>query len=228
MGYNMNTDQFTGRTQAYVKARPSYPNEAMEYIYNLAPPNAVFADVGAGTGKFTELLARYGNEILAVEPNNDMREQLILTLAPFPNTKIFDGTAEVTKLPDKSVDIIVCAQSLNKFDIEAFRVECQRISKSNPFVITLWNNEQGEKYGNYSKSTNALYKNPIIREFPNPVYYTRDNWVMYHTSMAGVPMEFEQGHEAYMAKFIEIFDRDNVDGVYRHDFVTVVYSEKLD
>jgi 16S rRNA A1518/A1519 N6-dimethyltransferase RsmA/KsgA/DIM1 with predicted DNA glycosylase/AP lyase activity len=85
----MITEQFTGRAQAYVKARPGYPDEAMEYIYNLSPQGAVFADIGAGTGKFTELLARYENEIFAIEPNADMREQLVITLAPFPNTKIF-------------------------------------------------------------------------------------------------------------------------------------------
>ena len=50
----MNTEAFTGRAQAYMKARPSYPDEAMEYIYGLAPMGAVFADIGAGTGKFTK------------------------------------------------------------------------------------------------------------------------------------------------------------------------------
>ena len=223
----MNTEAFTGRAQAYAKARPGYPDEAMEYIRTLVPPNAVFADIGAGTGKFTELLSRYGNEIFAVEPNDDMRKQLVITLAPFPNTKILDGTAEATKLTDKSVDVITCAQALNKFDIKSFRTECERISKSDPFIITLFNYQQGEGYANYQKSTGALYRNPIIREFPNPVYFTRDKWVLFHSSMSGVPMKTDAGHEAYMAKFLEIFDRDNVDGILRYDLITRVYSEKL-
>ena len=93
----MNTDAFTNRAQAYTKARPGYPDEAIEYIRTLVPQRAIFADVGAGTGKFTELIARHGYEVFAVEPNADMLEQLAITLAPFPNTKIFDGTAEATK-----------------------------------------------------------------------------------------------------------------------------------
>ena len=92
----MKTEAFTGRAKAYAEVRPGYPNEAIEYIYNLAPKKAIFADVGAGTGKFTELLARYGNEIFAVEPNEDMREQLAITLSLCPNAKIVDGTAENT------------------------------------------------------------------------------------------------------------------------------------
>ncbi|MDR0294063.1 MAG: hypothetical protein LBH95_07930 [Oscillospiraceae bacterium] len=49
----MNTDLFTGKAQAYASARPGYPDKAMAYIRSLCPPGAVFADIGAGTGKFT-------------------------------------------------------------------------------------------------------------------------------------------------------------------------------
>jgi len=223
----MITEQFTGRAQAYAKARPGYPQEAVEYIYKLAPPNAVFADIGAGTGKFTELLARYGNEIFAVEPNADMREQLIITLSQFSTIKIFDGTAEVTKLPDKSVDVIISAQALSKFDGDAFRVECLRIGKTNPIVISLFNYEH-EGLGNYEKPINALYKNPVVREFPNPVYFTREKWLLYHASMAGVPMkESDAGYEEYTAELNKIFDRDSVDGILKQNLITKVYSERL-
>ena len=70
----INTNGFTGKAQAYAEARPGYPDEAIEYICSLAPKNAVFADIGAGTGKFTSLIARSGNKIFAIEPNEDMRE----------------------------------------------------------------------------------------------------------------------------------------------------------
>ena len=53
----MNTEAFTGKAQAYTNARPGYPDEATEYICSLVKPDAVFADVGAGTGKFTSLIA---------------------------------------------------------------------------------------------------------------------------------------------------------------------------
>ena len=123
----MNIEAFTGRAQAYVKARPGYPDEAIEYISTLVPPNAVFADIGAGTGIFTELIAKYGYEVFAVEPNADMREQLAITLAPFPKTHIAYGTAETTTLADDSVDVITNAQALNRFDLDLFRAECLRL-----------------------------------------------------------------------------------------------------
>ncbi|MCL2507640.1 MAG: class I SAM-dependent methyltransferase [Oscillospiraceae bacterium] len=225
----MNTEAFTGRAYAYVKARPGYPDEAMEYIYKLAPMGAVFADIGAGTGKFTELLALYGNEIFAVEPNADMRGQLVIALSHFPNTKIFDGTAEATKLPDNSVDVITCAQALNKFDLDMFRMECQRIGKSNPIVVSLYNQTPGknESASRYNKSTGSFYRNPEVRVFSNPVYFTRDNWLLYHTSMSGVPMESDAGYEKYTAELNAIFERDSVNGFLRLDFTTKVYSEQI-
>jgi len=203
----------------------------VEYIYQLAPTDAVFADIGAGTGKFTELLARYGNKVFAVEPNTDMREQLAIALAQFPNATIVDGSAEATKLPDNSVDVIACAQALNRFDLHTFRVECQRIGKSNPTVVCLFN--YNHKYevqccsSNYKQSTGDFFKNPTVREFPNPVFFTRDSWLLYFTSMSIFPLAADAEYGARIAEISAIFDRDSVDGVLRLDFITKVYSERM-
>jgi ubiquinone/menaquinone biosynthesis C-methylase UbiE len=223
----MSKEAFTGRGQAYAEARPGYSNEAVEYIHSLAAPNAVYADIGAGTGKFTELIARYGNEIFAVEPNADMLEQLAVTLAPFKNAKIFDGTAEATKLPDKSIDVITNAQALRRFNIDAFRAECKRIGKSNSIVITVFN---CGKYGvgeGYQKVLNEFYRNPTAREFPNPLFFTREKWHLYYASMEGVPLPNDSKYEEWTAELNERFDRENVDGILRLDEVTRVYSEVL-
>jgi len=225
----MNTKEFSGRALAYTKARPGYPDEAIKYINALAKPDAVFADIGAGTGKFTELLAQYGHEIFAVEPNADMRDQLAVILASFPNVKIVGGAAEATTLPNHHVDVITNAQALNWFDIEAFRLVCQRIGKPNALVVTLYNYNCDEVHGisRYDKSTGALYRNPTVREFPNPIYFTRDNWILYFLSMAGVPQPSESGYEAYISEINAKFDHDNVDGLLRLDLTTKVYSEVL-
>ncbi|MCL1793923.1 MAG: methyltransferase domain-containing protein [Oscillospiraceae bacterium] len=225
----MNIEAFTGRAEAYVKARPGYSDEAMDYIRKLAPPGAVFADIGAGTGIFTALLARYGCEIFAVEPNADMREQLIVTLAPFPKVKIVDGTAEVTTLADHRVDVIANAQALNRFDLDKFKIECLRIGKLAPLVISVYNaNEKtGKNSPRYKKSTEAFYKNPAVREFPNPLFFTRDKWLLYYLSMEGVPQKGDAGYGAYTAELNETFDRDAINGVLRLNQVTVVYSERI-
>ena len=232
----MNTEAFTGRAEAYTIARPGYPANAVEYIRNLAPQGAVFADIGAGTGKFTELIARFGNEMFAVEPNADMREQLSITLAPFPNTKIVDGTAEATTLPMNCVDVITNAQALRRFDIDMFHAECLRIGKPGSIVITIFNDGDRISTGykavdkvsaGYEKATGALYRNPDIRKFVNPLYFSRDKWLLYYSSMEGVPLKGDAGYEAHVEELNEVFDRNSVDGVLCLDFATYVYSERI-
>ena len=225
----MNTDKFTGKAQAYAKARPGYPDETIEYIRELVPPDAVFADIGAGTGKFTELLARYGYKIFAVEPNEDMRKQLAVTLSSYPNAKIIDGSAENTTLPDRSVDVIACAQALNYFDINTYRMECRRIGKPGSVAIVLYNSIPGiGNPENYKRSTALFYSNPTVWEFPNPIFYTRENWLAFMLSHAGVPVLSDSHYEGYIKEMNGVFERENVDGLLRRDAVTKVYSERMD
>ncbi len=45
----MNTEKFTGKAEAYASARPGYPQAAIDYVSDIVPPKAVFADIGVGT-----------------------------------------------------------------------------------------------------------------------------------------------------------------------------------
>lgn len=225
----MNTEKFTGKAEVYAKARPGYPGAAIDYVCSLVPSGAIFVDIGAGTGKFTQLLAAHGYTVFAVEPNADMREQLAVTLAPYPNAKIVDGSAEATTLTDQSVDVITCAQALHWFDPDVFRTECRRIGKPGCLVIAIYNNTPGGSSIKHSKqATDVFYTNPTIREFPNPMFYTRENWLAYMTSHSHDPLPSDPGYAAHIAEVNATFDRENVDGLIRRDVVTIVYSERIE
>jgi len=225
----LNTEIFTCKAEVYAKARPGYPNASMEYIRELMPPDAVIADIGAGTGKFTVSLARYGYNIFAVEPNADMRGELIKTLTPFSNVEVVDGSAEATTLPDHSADVITCAQALHWFDLDAFRAECQRIGKPDVLVIVVYNNTPGGSSIEYGKqSTSVFFRNPVVREFPNPMYYTRESWLQYMTSHSHDPLPSDPAYDKHIAEVKAIFDSENVDGLICREVVTKVYSEKME
>jgi ubiquinone/menaquinone biosynthesis C-methylase UbiE len=224
-----NTDIFTGKAQAYAAARPGYPDEAIAYICSLVPKSAVFADIGAGTGKFTELVACRNYELYAVEPNQDMRGELESVLAPYANARIVPGTAEATTLPNVSVDVITCAQALHWFDPHAFAAECRRILRPGGIVITIYNQSPGGVSVGHSKdSTDAFYINPTVREFPNPIMYTRSAWLQYMTSHSHDPLPTDEGYAAHMAEVNAIFDSEAVDGILKRDVVTRIYSAKIE
>jgi len=224
----VNKELFTGKAESYAKARPGYPQEAMDYISTLISVDAVIADIGAGTGKFTEQLAVRGYKIFAVEPNSDMREQLAVSLAAFSNTTIVPSPAEATTLPNQSIDVITCAQALHWFEPDAFRAECIRIGKPGAIVIAIYNNTPGGSSMTHSKSsTDVFFANPTVREFPNPIFYTRENWVAYMTSHSHDPLPTDSNYAEHIDKVSAIFDRENVDGLLRRDVITKVFSEKV-
>ncbi len=224
----MRIENFTGKAEAYAKGRPGYPKAVIDTIVGLAPKGAVFADIGAGTGKLTVKLAEHEYSVFAVEPNADMRRQLAITLAPFSNVKIIDGTAETTTLPNHSVDILTVAHALHWFNLDAFRLECRRIVKPGGLVMAIYNLTPGGEMIHFSKKNiDAFFTNPTIWEFPNPMKYTKENWLAYIASQDDYPLPTDPRYDTHIAAINAAFDRDSVDGLLNCDRITKIYSERI-
>lgn len=222
----MNIDNFTYRAKAYAKGRPGYTRECIEKIIELAPTDAIFADIGAGTGKLTKELAEQGYTVYAVEPNKDMRTQLTVTVDAYTNVKIIDGSAESTTLPDKCVNVITVAHALHWFDLENFRAECRRILKPDGVVIVIYNHVPGMETTDFCKQTvDKFFSNPIIWTFNNPISYARDNWVAYILSQDDSILPGEDGYEEYITVLNKKFDEESINGQLRCDRVTGIYCE---
>jgi ubiquinone/menaquinone biosynthesis C-methylase UbiE/catechol 2,3-dioxygenase-like lactoylglutathione lyase family enzyme len=145
-----NKERFSNRVDAYVKYRPSYPKEAIDYLYETIgfKPQSVIADIGAGTGKFTQLLLERGSQVTAIEPNQAMREAAEKMFIEEARYSSISGSAEETKLQSHSVDFIVCAQAFHWFDQAAAQVEFRRILKESGKAVLIWNSRlrQGNSF----------------------------------------------------------------------------------
>ncbi|NUP45162.1 MAG: class I SAM-dependent methyltransferase [Streptomyces sp.] len=122
----------------YERSRPSYPLAALAALADALPLEAgrTVVDLGAGTGKFTRLLALTGAEVLAVEPVREMRETLAGLL---PGVSVTAGTAEATGLPDGCADAVVAAQSWHWFDERAALAEVRRLLRPGGALALVWN-----------------------------------------------------------------------------------------
>ena len=70
-----NTELFSNKAGVYAASRPGYARDAVLYLMSLMGVSApVIADVGSGTGIFSQSLLEEGAEVFAVEPNDDMRQ----------------------------------------------------------------------------------------------------------------------------------------------------------
>lgn len=142
----LDVNPFVGEGGAYGSVRPAYPDEAVAALIEAAqrargadasgqggPLRA--ADIGAGTGKMSELLARSGLLVDAVEPSEVMRAQA----SSIEGVTWHDGVAEQTVLPNDLYDIVVFAQSWHWVDSERAGLEVERILAPGGALGIVWN-----------------------------------------------------------------------------------------
>ncbi len=129
---------FSTQADTYARGRPDYPAGLGDWLRDtlgLAPGKSV-VDLGAGTGKFTRLLIPSGATVIAVEPVEAMRAQL---LSKLPDVQTLQGSAESMPLPDASVDAVVCAQAFHWFANTAAMQEIRRVLKPGGRLGLVWN-----------------------------------------------------------------------------------------
>ena len=117
------TTRFTDRARDYSTGRPSYGDDALDFILAGTSRPLSVADIGAGTGISSRLLAARGADVTAVEPNAAMREQA----QAFPGVRYVEGSAQSTGLPDAAIDLLTAFQAFHWFADDAALTECRRI-----------------------------------------------------------------------------------------------------
>lgn len=142
--------RFSDRVEKYVKFRPSYPEAAIDWLEDRGSlgPGTTIADIGAGTGIWTDQLRARGYPVWAVEPNEPMRQVAIEAFADTSIVSVFDGSAERTTLPESNFSFVCAAQAFHWFDADAARIEFERILTDDGEVALLWNTRrtQGEAF----------------------------------------------------------------------------------
>lgn len=132
---------FDGKAHDYERGRPGYPTALYEHIESLFGRGTALsiADIGAGTGLFTRGWLERGHRVVAVEPNDPMREAADAMLRSQPSYRSVNGSAEATSLADASVDLVTAAQAFHWFDTLAFRAESLRILRPEGLAAIVWN-----------------------------------------------------------------------------------------
>ncbi len=138
----MKHGDFTGLAGDYAKFRPTYAPQVAAAILGYSGSDRASidaADIGAGTGIWTRILASHGlRSVVAVEPNDDMRRQGMETSR---GTDIvwYKGSAEATGLPDDSADLVSMASSFHWANFDQACDEFHRILRPGGIFVALWN-----------------------------------------------------------------------------------------
>ena len=139
----MKHGDFTALADNYARYRPGYSPFVLEAFLGLAGKNGICVDAGAGTGIWSRQLAAQGVRVLAVEPNDAMRE------AGQKQNNGLDiawhkGSAEHTGLPEAFCHMVCMASSFHWPDFDAAVKEFRRILKPGGLFMALWNTRRYE------------------------------------------------------------------------------------
>lgn len=130
----MLAESFLNAGEDYDRFRPGFPEAAADAI--VPTPTAAALDLGAGTGKFTELLTTRADRIIAVEPSEQM---LAVLRAKLSDVEAHIGTAEAIPASDGSIDVVTVAQAFHWFDREPACAEIRRVLVPGGTLGLLWN-----------------------------------------------------------------------------------------
>jgi ubiquinone/menaquinone biosynthesis C-methylase UbiE len=125
---------FGAVADAYDRARPSYPREAVAWLVGGELSHVL--ELGAGTGKLTEQLAALGHRVLATDPLEPMLRHLVRRL---PATRAVLATAEQIPVRGRSVDAVIGAQAFHWFDLDRALPEIARVLRPGGRLGLVWN-----------------------------------------------------------------------------------------
>ncbi|MEU4016456.1 class I SAM-dependent methyltransferase [Microbacterium sp. NPDC028030] len=129
---------FGAQAGDYEVGRPEYPFDAVAWMLERMPSDSRrIADVGAGTGKLTRVLAAAPEaEVVAIDPD----PQMLATLrGAVPGVPTFTGTAESLPLPPASLDAVVLGQAWHWVEPIAGSREVGRVVRSGGVLGLIWN-----------------------------------------------------------------------------------------
>jgi ubiquinone/menaquinone biosynthesis C-methylase UbiE len=107
------------------------------------PTGKLIADIGAGTGNYTNALANSGYRLFAIEPSGIMRKQTV----PNSNITWISGLAEALPLQDKSMDGVIIVLATHHFsDMRNAAKEVARICPKGPLVMLTMDPRESEKF----------------------------------------------------------------------------------
>ncbi len=125
---------FASVADAYDRARPSYPREAVEWLTGRTRTRVV--ELGAGTGKLTDRLLEVGHDVIATDPLDEMLAHLRLR---HPDLSVMTAAAEAIPVATRSIDTVIAAQAFHWFDTTRALREAARVLRPEGRIALVWN-----------------------------------------------------------------------------------------
>lgn len=206
----------------YYDALPRYGSDFYDFLYGNQiniNKNSVIADVGCGTGRIMIDLLMRGSTVYGIDPDYNMRQICLEKCKQYlDHLNIIDGQDSNMNIPDKSVDYVIVSQSFHRFNLKAFKEECQRVLRCRSNIIIFW--------------YRIDYANPILKEM---LFSAKQNYMDYKSryicpETIGAQTEAQENNESAQ-KFFDnnstMYEINSHFGLNKEDFIPLGLSMAL-
>lgn len=147
-------DHFSDSAPGYQAYRPHYPPDLLVFLAEQAPSRHLAWDCATGSGQASRGLKDLFDRVIATDAS---RSQLAHAPA-LTGVSYLACTAEQCPLADGSLDLVVVAQALHWFDLEAFYREARRVLDPNGGLLA-------------AISYNLIRVTPAVNEVIDRLYF---------------------------------------------------------
>lgn len=138
---HLDFDEYGSFAEIYNTYRPHPPAIIFHTLAHIARTQKLqlVVDLGSGTGLSTFAWASFAERVIGIEPSADLRhfaERIKVTSENYEHINFRSGKASCIELPDQSVDIVTCAQSLQWMEPDSTLREAKRILRHDGLFAT--------------------------------------------------------------------------------------------
>jgi SAM-dependent methyltransferase len=143
----------------YDAVRPDYPAALAEDVLAAAGLSSgeQLLEIGSGSGKATEIFARRGFPIVAVEPGAELIRAAERRLAGAGNVRFIESTFEAWPAPAGAFGLVFAAQAIHWLPPEA-RIEKPATALRPGGMLAVFGNVPTPFQGAFGETVNALYR----------------------------------------------------------------------
>jgi len=116
----------------YQQGRPDYPRESIDWVLADVAADGLVVDVGAGTGKLSQVIAATGRPVVAVDPDPKMLERIV-------GIETRQGSGEQLPFPDGAAAAITFGQAWHWVDPVRGSAEVGRVLQAGGVLGLIWN-----------------------------------------------------------------------------------------
>lgn len=126
-------DNFSKRSDLYVRYRPLYPAALYEFLYKYCRSFELAWDAGTGNGQVATVLAQKFSQVMAT----DISSAQLANATQKENLVYLQGAEQIQEIKSGTVNLITVAQAVHWFNREKFYEEVRRVAAPHA-LLALW------------------------------------------------------------------------------------------